>query len=213
MRKSFVPTVAIVLAVTSLTCIETASCQSAPVRRGYTAADVQFMQGMIAHHAQALAMTALLPARTSREVMRLLARRIEVSQNDEIGLMQRWLERRHEAVPALDAHHVATMQTNAMPGMNMGSVATSSMMMPGMLTPEQLAQLANTTGAEFERLFLQDMIRHHEGALVMVHDLMGTNGAAQEPEVFQFASDIDADQRAEIIRMRALLGDTPSAAR
>jgi len=213
MRKPSVPTVAVVLAITSLTYIDSAACQSAPVRRGSTAADVQFMQGMIAHHAQALAMTALVPARTSRQLMRLLAQRIEVSQNDEIGLMQRWLERRHEAVPALDAQHVATMQANAMPGMNMGSTPMSSMMMPGMLTPEQLAQLANTSGTEFERLFLQDMIRHHERALVMVHDLLATNGAAQEPEVFQFASDIDADQRAEILRMRALLGATPSATR
>jgi uncharacterized protein (DUF305 family) len=213
MRKSLPRIVAILLAITSLTWSDSARCQAAPVRRGYTAADVQFMQGMIAHHAQALAMTALVPARTGRQVMRLLAQRIEVSQNDEIGLMQRWLERRHEAVPALDAHHVATMQTNAMPGMNTGSASTSSMMMPGMLTPEQLAQLANTSGAEFERLFLQDMIRHHEGALVMVHDLLATNGAAQEPEVFQFASDIDADQRAEILRMRALVADTPSATR
>jgi uncharacterized protein (DUF305 family) len=213
MRKPSVPTVAVVLAITSLTYIDSAACQSAPVRRGYTAADVQFMQGMIAHHAQALAMTALVPARTSRQLMRLLAQRIEVSQNDEIGLMQRWLERRHEAVPALDAQHVATMQANTMPGMNMGRAPMSSMMMPGMLTPEQLAQLANTSGTEFERLFLQDMIRHHEGALVMVHDLLATNGAAQEPEVFQFASDIDADLRAEILRMRALLGATPSATR
>jgi uncharacterized protein (DUF305 family) len=213
MRKSFSLIVAILLAITSLAWSDSATCQAAPVRRGYTAADVQFMQGMIAHHAQALAMTALVPPRTGRQVMRLLAQRIEVSQNDEIGLMQRWLQRRHEAVPALDAKHVATMQTNAMPGMSMGSAPTSSMMMPGMLTPEQLAQLANTSGAEFEKLFLQDMIRHHEGALVMVHDLLGTNGAAQEPEVFQFASDIDADQRAEILRMRALLGGTPSATR
>ena len=84
-------------------------------------------------------------------------------------------------------------------------------MMPGMLTPGQLAELAKARGPEFDRLFLLDMIQHHEGALVMVRDLLATNGAAQEPEIFQFSSDIDADQRAEIMRMRALLAASPGA--
>ena len=94
----------------------------------------------------------------------------------------------------------------SMPGMSM-----PTMMMPGMLTPEQLAELAGASGPEFDRLFLRDMIQHHEGALVMVRDLLATNGAAQEPEIFQFSSDINADQRAEIMRMRTLLTASPGA--
>jgi uncharacterized protein (DUF305 family) len=170
---------------------------SAMSRPSYTPADVRFMQGMIAHHAQALAMTALLSERTTRADMHLLAQRIDVSQKDEIALMKHWLERRNQVVPDVDlahAHH-----------------DMSSHSMPGMLTPEQLADLAKANGSEFDRLFLQDMIRHHEGALVMVRDLLATNGAAQESEVFQFASDIEADQRAEIARMRALLAASPGA--
>lgn len=185
-------------------------------RPPYSAADVRFMQGMIAHHAQALDMTALLPSRTTRENMRLLAQRIEVSQKDEIALMQRWLAVRHERVPTLDelhAHYDTSGHQMAMPGMSMSDMHMGNMLMPGMLTPEQLAELAKTKGADFDRLFLQDMIRHHEGALVMVRDLLATNGAAQEPEIFQFASDIDADQRAEIMRMRALLDASPGATR
>jgi epoxyqueuosine reductase len=181
----------------------------AGARSGYTAADVHFMQGMIEHHAQALAMTALLPARTTRPDMRLLAERIEVSQKDEIALMSRWLERRHEQVPDYLAivadHRDTTSRSMTMSGMDM----SGSSLMPGMLTPAQLSALASTTGQAFDRLFLEDMIRHHEGALVMVRDLLATNGAAQEPEVFQFASDVDADQRAEIMRMRALLNASP----
>ena len=192
----------IVLALALVTSYGTAYAQARSgdvARPPYTTADVRFMQGMIAHHAQALDMTALLPARTMREDMRLLAQRIEVSQKDEIALMQRWLAARHERVPNLDDHHVA------MPGMSMSDTHMDKMLMPGMLTVEQLSELAKTKDAEFDRLFLQDMIRHHEGALVMVRDLLATNGAAQEPEIFQFASDIDSDQHAEIMRMRALL--------
>jgi uncharacterized protein (DUF305 family) len=181
-------------------------------RPNYTPADMHFMQGMIAHHAQALAMTALLRERTTRADMRLLAQRIDVSQKDEIGLMRHWLEKRREPVPDADPtreHHDTADRAMLMPGMSMSGM--SDMMMPGMLTPEQLADLAKARGPEFDRLFLQDMIRHHEGALVMVRDLLATNGAAQESEIFQFASDIDADQRAEIMRMRALLAASPGA--
>lgn len=186
-------------------------------RRGpnYTPADVRFMQGMISHHAQALSMTALLAERSSRPDMHLLAERINVSQQDEIALMTRWLERRNEAVPNVDtahSHNDVSNHSMSMPGMDMSHAPMSnSTLMPGMLTPEQLAELARAKGAEFDRLFLQDMIRHHEGALAMVRDLLATNGAAQEPEVFQFASDIVADQRAEIMRMRAMLAASPGA--
>jgi uncharacterized protein (DUF305 family) len=161
--------------------------------RGYTPADVAFMQGMIAHHGQALTMAAMVPARTSRENMRLLAERIEVGQRDEIASMQRWLTKRHEEVPALDAQH------------QHHDAAGQPMRMPGMLTEEELAQLSKSSGSAFDRLFLQDMIRHHEGAITMVATLFASNGAGQEPEIFRFATDVDVDQRAEIKRMRALV--------
>lgn len=163
----------------------------------YTEADVQFMQGMIPHHAQALEMTALVPTRSTNRDMHLLAQRIEVSQQDEIVWMQRWLQDRGETIPDLDAHQHHH---------NAGHHA----LMPGMLTPEEMAQLAAATGEEFDRLFLQFMIRHHEGALVMVKDLFATPGAAQASEVYRFASDVEADQRAEIQRMRAVLEASPA---
>jgi uncharacterized protein (DUF305 family) len=152
------------------------------------AADVRFMQGMIGHHAQALEMSALLPSRSIREDMRLLARRIEVSQADEIAMMQRWLEARGQKVPDPHAHH-----------------AQGATLMPGMLTPEEMSRLAEAKGAAFDRLFLELMIKHHEGALIMVNDLFSSAGAGQEAEIFAFASDVDADQRMEIDRMRGML--------
>lgn len=161
----------------------------------YGAADVRFMQGMISHHAQALAMVALIRDHSTREDMRLLGKRIAISQRDEIGLMQHWLSDRHQEVPTVDAQHMTSM-----PGMPM-----KGMLMPGMLTPEQMDQLAKATGPEFDRLFLEGMIRHHQGALTMVSQLFATNGAGQEAEAFRFASDVDADQRAEIRRMQAML--------
>lgn len=177
-----------------------ASAQKPP---SYTAADVRFMQGMIGHHAQALAMTALIPTRSSRQDIRMLGQRITVSQKDEIAMMQQWLRDRHQQVPARDAQPGG--QTMAGNSMNMPGMAMSDTLMPGMLTSEQLAELAKTTGDEFDKLFLADMIRHHEGALVMVKRLLGTTGSGQEAEVFRFASEVDTDQRAEIARMNALL--------
>ena len=177
-----------------------ASAQDAP---RYTAADVRFMQGMIGHHSQALSMTALIPARTSSQDIRSLGQRIEVSQKDEIAMMRQWLKDRHQQVPASDAQHEHQSATGH--SMNMPGMAMSDTLMPGMLTAEQLAELARTKGDEFDRLFLKDMIRHHEGALVMVASLLGTTGSGQEAEVFRFASEVDSDQRAEIARMTALL--------
>jgi len=177
-----------------------ASAQKPP---SYTAADVRFMQGMIGHHAQALAMTALIPTRSSRQDIRMLGQRITISQKDEIAMMQQWLRDRHQQVPARDAQPGG--QTMAGHSMNMPGMAMSDTLMPGMLTSEQLAELAKTTGDEFDKLFLADMIRHHEGALVMVKSLLGTTGSGQEAEVFRFASEVDTDQRAEIARMNALL--------
>jgi uncharacterized protein (DUF305 family) len=154
----------------------------------YTAADVRFMQGMIGHHAQALEMAALLPSRTSREDMRLLALRIEVSQADEIKMMQHWLEVRGQKVPDLHAHH-----------------AHGATLMPGMLTAEEMSRLAEAKGGAFDQLFLELMIKHHEGALTMVKELFSTPGAGQESDMFAFASDVDADQRMEIERMGAMI--------
>ena len=171
-----------------------ALAQQAP---SYTAADVRFMQGMIGHHAQALVMTALIPDRTARPDIRALGERIEVSQKDEIKLMQQWLRERHQTVPDAKTEHQHHM--------DMTGMAMSDTLMPGMLTAEQLAELSKAKDAEFDKLFLKDMIRHHEGALSMVATLLGTTGSGQEPEVFRFAAEVDADQRAEIARMAALL--------
>jgi|SRR5579862_5934859 len=173
-------------------------------------ADVKFMQGMIAHHAQALAMVALIPDHTTRSEVQLIGQRIKISQTDEIALMQRWLQDRHQVVPTVGADNVAHMPGGSMPGMQMSG---GTMMMPGMLTAEQMAQLAAAKGSAFDHLFLEDMIHHHEGAIAMVKDLLGTSGAAQAPEVFTFASDADADQRAEIKRMQAVLNTMATEAR
>jgi len=154
----------------------------------HTAADVRFMQAMIGHHGQALEMTALLLSRTSRRDMKLLAQRIDVSQADEINMMQRWLEVRGQEIPGARALH-----------------AHGATLMPGMLTAEEMDRLAEAKGAEFDRLFLEGMIKHHGGALIMVQELFSTPGAGQEVEIFAFASDVDADQRTEIDRMGAML--------
>jgi uncharacterized protein (DUF305 family) len=161
----------------------------------FVQADVDFMQGMIPHHAQALQMTALVPDRTRDRGIRQLALRMEISQRDEIALMERWLGDRNQSVPA--SAHAHTMDHGA----GMGAMP----MMPGMLTPDQMARLEAARGPEFDRLFLEYMIQHHEGAIVMVDALFATDGAGQESEIFQFASHVDADQRAEIARMQGML--------
>jgi uncharacterized protein (DUF305 family) len=147
------------------------------------------MQGMIHHHAQALAMTMLVAERTDTEAIHQMARRIDISQRDEIARMRRWLLARGQEAPDENAH-------------------VHGELMPGMLTPEQMDQLAAARGAAFDRLFLELMIQHHEGALVMVRDL-ASNGGGQEAEIFVFTTDVDADQRAEIARMRGLLDSQP----
>lgn len=156
-----------------------------PVRND---ADVRFMQGMIAHHAQALEMTALVPDRAVSQAVKMMAERIDVSQRDEIATLERWL--RAHGAPAADSSHA-----------HHGAGHT----MPGMLSAEEMRRLAAASGAEFDRLFLELMIRHHEGALVMVAELFGSRGGGQDPEVFAIASEVDADQRMEIDRMRAML--------
>ena len=154
----------------------------------HTAADVRFMQGMIGHHAQALEMTALVPMRNNREDMRMLALRIELSQQDEIKMMERWLEVRGEVV--------ASVQHHREPG---------ATLMPGMLTAEEMSRLGEATGTTFDRLFLEFMFQHHEGALIMVDELLSTAGAGQESNISAFAADVVADQRAEMDRMGAML--------
>ena len=157
-----------------------------------TAADVAFMQEMIGHHAQAVEMVALLNARTTREDMRLLGLKIEVSQSDEIRMMQRWLEARGQPLPGPHAHH-----------------GEGTTLMPGMLTPKQMEALKNARGAEFDRLFLTGMIQHHNGALTMVKDLYNTAGAGQDAELFSFTTDVDSGQRAEIKIMQTMLDKKP----
>ena len=142
---------------------------------------------MIAHHAQALEMARLAAARGSRSEIAVLAERIELSQGDEIRMMTSWLEARGEEPPASDGH------------------ADHGAHGAGMLTPEEMQRLADATGPAFDALFLELMIKHHEGALAMVAELLATPGAAQEPEVFAFASDVEAEQRIEIARMRRML--------
>lgn len=150
-------------------------------------ADVKFMQGMIGHHAQAVEMVAMIASRTASEDMKKLGLRIDVSQADEMNMMRKWLEVRGQAIPGPHSHHE--------PGG----------MMPGMLTPEEMTQLGNAKGVEFDRLFLMGMIKHHMGAITMVDELFKTPGAGQDGEIFAFASDVDADQRMEIDRMGAML--------
>jgi uncharacterized protein (DUF305 family) len=168
----------------------------------HTAADVQFMQGMIGHHAQAVVMAAMAPTHGASAQVSLFCRKILRSQRDEIELMQNWLRERGERVPdPNDAHAGMEMAMD----MDM-SREDHAMLMPGMLTAEQIAQLDRTRGAEFDRLFLTLMIRHHEGALAMVAKLFDSPGSGQEPELFGYATGVDADQRAEIERMQGMLG-------
>jgi uncharacterized protein (DUF305 family) len=162
--------------------------------RAYNEADVRFLQMMIPHHAQAMEMTALVPSRSTRQDVRATAQRIELSQQDEIAMMQRWLRARR--VEAQSAHQHGAGHAH----------------MPGMLTPQEMDRLRAASGAEFDRLFLEYMIRHHEGALAMVAELFATPGAGQEPELFSMASEVDSDQRMEIARMRAMLNGQPSGA-
>jgi uncharacterized protein (DUF305 family) len=148
--------------------------------------DVEFMQGMIMHHAQAVEMTALINSRTQNKELRLLGARISQSQSDEMNFMKRWLEARKEPLTA----PMPEMEKMDMPGMDMSS--HQHMLMPGMLTPSQMDALKKAKGAEFDRLFLTGMIQHHNGALQMVKDLFDTAGAGQDAELFNFATDVDS---------------------
>jgi uncharacterized protein (DUF305 family) len=165
------------------------------VRQPYGAADVEFMSGMIPHHAQAVVMAGWAPSHGARPDVRILCERILVGQRDEIAFMRTWLRDRGETVPAADATHHR---------MKMNGVE-HDMLMPGMLSAEEMAQLDKARGGEWDRLFLAGMIRHHEGAIKMVDDLFESYGALQDDDLYKFASDIYADQTTEIERMRKML--------
>lgn len=171
-------------------------------RMRFTDADVAFVRGMIGHHAQALVMGGLAPERTETPAIRTLAARIINSQRDEIRLMQTWLERRDLPVPEV---HVEGTQVMVHGGVD------HDMSMPGMLTPAQLRELENARGAAFDRLFLQYMIRHHQGAVTMVRELFATDGALQDEDVFRLASDVQVDQITEIERMELMLSRMPGS--
>jgi uncharacterized protein (DUF305 family) len=160
-------------------------------------ADVQFMQHMITHHAQAVEMTALIESHTKNKQLHTLGARISRSQADEIKFMKRWLATRGEPMSA---------SMHNMHGMDMSS---HSMLMPGMLTPKQMEALRKAKDQEFDQLFLKGMIQHHQGALTMVKDLFDTAGAGQDAELFNFATDVDSGQRAEIRIMQTMLGEKP----
>lgn len=170
------------------------AAEAAPPLRAPSAADVSFMQGMIMHHSQAVKMTDLLRVRTHSKELLELGKRISISQTDEMKYMKQWLEDRGKPVSMEhDMSHMDHMKM-AMP-----------MMMPGMLTPEQMKALAKATGPAFDRLFLTGMIQHHGGALTMVQDLFNTPGAGQDSQLYDFATDVDNTQRAEINIMQSML--------
>lgn len=165
------------------------------VQYPYSPADVEFVQGMIPHHAQAVVMAGWGPSHGAGRDVALMCERMLVSQRDEIVWMRNWVRDRGQYVPAADATH----HKHKMGGME------HDMLMPGMLTAEELAQLDKARGKEFDRLFLTFMIKHHEGAIKMVDDLFNSPGALQDEELYAFASDIYADQTAEIERMQKML--------
>lgn len=166
-------------------------------------ADVRFMSGMIPHHAQAVLIAGWAPSHGARNDIQILAARIVVAQRDEIRLVQSWLQDMGQPVPAADATHARMMHDGV----------AHDMLMPGMLTEEELARLDAARGSEFDRLFLEYMIKHHEGALTMVDELFESYNAAQDETVFRFASDVHADQTTEIRVMQNLLDELTAGGR
>ncbi len=164
-------------------------------RQPFTAADVHFMSGMIGHHAQAIDMARLVPTRHASPSIGILAGRIINAQQDEIAVMQQWLRERRQPVP----------EARAGPMKMVHNGVEHEMTMPGMLTAEQMKQLEEARGKEFDRLFLTLMIQHHRGAVAMVKELVGSQGAALDDTVFKIASDINVDQETEIARMQKML--------
>lgn len=169
--------------------------QANPAGYPITRADVDFVTGMISHHAQAVVMAKLAPERASSRAVQTLCARMLNAQTDEIVLFQRWLEDHGQPVP----------EAKPMPMKMMMGGMEHEMMMPGMLSDAQMQELERSTGVEFDRNFLTFMIQHHEGAVTMVSNLLASPGAAQDVAVYKFASDIYADQTTEITRMKQML--------
>ena len=170
----------------------------------YTAAEVDFMTGMIGHHAQALIMSELAPVNGASSSIKILSARIINAQMDEIATMQRWLRNRGEPVPEVHIDGLDLMIH--IPGQEhtMGQ-GHAHAMMPGMLTRAQLEDLAAAEGQDFDRLYLTNMIQHHEGAIVMVEEMFSTDGAGNDEQAFRLATDINVDQKTEIARMKRML--------
>jgi len=167
--------------------------------RAFAPADVEFMQGMVPHHAQAIRMAGWAETHGARADVKLLSARILVAQTDEIRMMRRWLADRRQEVPdSMAMRHVMTMN-----GMR------HEMMMPGMLTDEEMAALDAARGSAFDRLFLTGMIRHHQGAIEMVYTLLSHGNAGHDDTVFRFANDVVSDQSAEITLMYRMLETVP----
>lgn len=202
-RSAFRSTAALAGLILAVAGPNAAAAQADPVaaaradsaRHPYTEADIRFMSGMIHHHAQALVMARWAPSHGASAAVQTLAGRIINAQTDDIRLMQTWLRDRNQPVPEPNPRGM----TMVMGGME------HEMLMPGMLTPEQMEKLDAARGAEFDRLFLSFMIQHHQGAVAMVKDLFGSYGAGQNETVFKFASDVNVDQTTEIERMQKML--------
>jgi uncharacterized protein (DUF305 family) len=178
-----------------------AQARTDSLRRPYTAADIAFMSGMISHHSQAVLMSSWAKSHGASPGLQTFAARIAMAQMAEISLMQNWLRDRNQPVPPADPHGMMMK----MDGMDM----SQPMLMPGMLTEEQMKQLDAARGVEFDRLFLTDMMQHHNGAIQMVTKLFNTDGAAQDEFTFKFANDVQADQTTEIERMQRMLDALP----
>jgi uncharacterized protein (DUF305 family) len=172
-------------------------------RMRFTAADVHFMTGMIGHHGQALVMAALAPTHGASPSVQRLCARIINAQQDEIATMQQWLRDREQTAPEVEITGTTMMVHGP----------EYAMRMPGMLTPDQIRELDEARGREFDRIFLRYMIQHHQGAVTMVHELFGTDGAGLDDVVFKLASDIQVDQLTEIARMELMLEEIPDAGR
>jgi uncharacterized protein (DUF305 family) len=205
------------LAALALVAARLPAQSKAAASHNYTQADVDFVQGMIFHHAQAVVMSDWAATHDAQSNLQTLCKRIALSQRDEITVMQHWLRERQLPVPdplhTLPSNHGSAHDTSgmSMPGMAMGNhsmgmtMGDSPKMMTGMLTPEEMRQLDVARGAAFDRLYLTGMIKHHEGALDMVAKLFASPGGGQQSEIFALATDVDAGQRAEIARMEAML--------
>jgi uncharacterized protein (DUF305 family) len=164
-------------------------------RRPYTTADIHFMSGMIGHHAQAIQMASWAPTHGASRTVRTLCERIINAQRDEIATMEQWLRDRQQPVPEASPKGMKMVMDGV----------EHTMLMPGMLTEEQMKQLDAARGTDFDKLFLTDMIQHHTGAVQMVKELFDSYGAAQDDLVFKFASDVNGDQTTEIARMQRML--------